>query len=87
MTGLMPLTLGLLSNGGHSSVMDDAISMASIFKLNGYKTYTFGKRHLRDSIDEGWDVKKDHAFKPDDDRQSDKLSRLCRGKRKIIGIL
>lgn len=67
MTGLMPRTLGLLSNGGHSSVMDDAVSMATIFKLNGYKTYAFGKRHLRNAIDQGWDVKKGHAFKADDD--------------------
>ena len=67
MTGLMPRTLGLLSNGGHSSVMDEAVSMASIFQQNGYKTFSFGKRHLRDAIDEGWDVKKDHAYKPDDD--------------------
>ena len=67
MTGLMPRTLGLLSNGGHSSVMDEAVSMASIFQLNGYKTFSFGKRHLSNAIDEGWDVKKDHAFKPDDD--------------------
>ena len=47
--------------------MDDAVSMATIFKLNNYNTYAFGKRHVTTSIDAGWDVKKDHAFKPDDD--------------------
>ncbi len=67
MTGLTLRTMGFLNNSGHSSVMDDAVSMASIFKLNGYRTYAFGKRHLRDAIDAGWDVKKDHAYKPDDD--------------------
>jgi len=67
MSGLMPRTMGLLTNGGNTSVMEDAVSMASIFKLNNYKTYAFGKRHLRSSIDAGWDVKKGHAFKPDDD--------------------
>lgn len=60
MTGLYPRTLGLLSNGGHNSVMEDAVSMASIFKSNGYSTYAFGKRHLKSSIDAGWDVQKSH---------------------------
>lgn len=67
LTGLMPRTLGLLSNGGHTSVMEDAVSMATIFKYNNYNTYSFGKRHVSSAIDEGWDVKKDHAFKPSDD--------------------
>ncbi len=67
MTGLMPRTLGLLSNPGRTSVMEEAVPMASIFRQNGYKTYAFGKRHLSSSVDSGWDVKKDHAYKPDDD--------------------
>ena len=67
LTGLMPRTLGLLSNDGHTSVMDDAVSMATIFKFNNYKTFTFGKRHVSSSIDAGWDVSKEHAFNPDDD--------------------
>jgi len=67
LSGLMPRTLGLLSNEGHTSVMEDAVSMAAILKLNHYNTYTFGKRHVSSSIDEGWDVKKDHAYKPNDD--------------------
>ena len=67
LTGLMPRTMGLLSNGGHTSVMEDAVSMATIFKLNNYTTYAFGKRHVSSSIDEGWDVKKDHQHKPTDD--------------------
>jgi arylsulfatase A-like enzyme len=67
MTGLKIRTMGFLNNSGHTSVMDDVVSMASIFKQNGYLTYAFGKRHLRAAIDEGWDVKKDHAYRPDDD--------------------
>ena len=67
MTGLNVRTMGFVNNGGHTSVMSDAVSMASIFKQNGYKTYAFGKRHLRDAIEEGWDVKKDHSYRPDDD--------------------
>jgi arylsulfatase len=60
MTGLYPRTLGLLSNGGHTSVMDDAVSMATLFQQNGYRSYAFGKRHLRGAIDRGWDVHKSH---------------------------
>lgn len=60
MTGLYPRTLGLLSNEGHTSVMEDAISMATIFKHNGYNTFAFGKRHLKSSIDAGWDVQRSY---------------------------
>ena len=67
MTGLSVRTMGFINNGGRTSVMDDAVSMASIFKQNGYKTYAFGKRHLRHAIDEGWDVKKGHGYNPNDD--------------------
>jgi arylsulfatase A-like enzyme len=62
MTGLYPRTLGLLSNEGQTSVMDEAMSMASIFRQNHYRTYAFGKRHLRSAVDEGWDVHKSHMF-------------------------
>lgn len=67
MTGLSVRTMGFINNGGHTSVMDEVVPMARIFQLNGYRTYAFGKRHLRDSIDTGWDVKKDHAYRPGDD--------------------
>ena len=67
MTGLAVRTMGFVNNGGHTSVMGEVVSMASIFKRNGYKTYAFGKRHLRDSIDAGWDVKKGHGYNQDDD--------------------
>ncbi len=67
LTGLMPRTLGLLHNIGHTSVMEDAVSMATVFKHNNYNTYAFGKRHVSSGIDAGWDVKKDHQYKPKDD--------------------
>jgi arylsulfatase A-like enzyme len=67
MAGLSVRTMGFLNNGGKTSVMNEAVSMATIFRQNGYRTYAFGKRHLRDSIGAGWDVKKDHAYRPDDD--------------------
>ncbi len=67
MTGLMPRTLGLLSNRGGTSVQKEAVSMATIFKHNGYATYAFGKRHTDYAIDEGWDIKKGHNAKPGED--------------------
>ena len=67
MTGLTVRTMGFVNNDGSTSVMDDAVSMASIFQQNGYKTYAFGKRHLRGAIDEGWDVKKGHSFNPEEE--------------------
>jgi arylsulfatase A-like enzyme len=60
MTGLYPRTLGVLSNGGATSVVNQSVSMATIFKHNQYRTYAFGKRHLRGGADEGWDVHKSH---------------------------
>ena len=67
MTGMMPRTLGVLENGDRNPVLDEVVSMASIFQYNGYKTFAFGKRHLDQAADKGWDIKKDHAFKPGDD--------------------
>lgn len=66
LTGLYPRTIGLLSNEGHTSVMDNATSMATIFKQNNYNTYAFGKRHVKGAIDKGWDIKKGHAYDPCD---------------------
>ena len=67
MTGLSVRTMGFVNNGGHTSVMEEVVPMAKIFRQNGYRTYAFGKRHLRDSIDAGWDVKKGHGYSPADD--------------------
>lgn len=64
MSGLYPRTLGMMDNNGTTSVIEDkAVSMATMFKENGYETYAFGKRHLRGSIDKGWDVIKADAVK------------------------
>lgn len=59
MTGLYPRTLGLMDNNEETSVTENATSLASIFRYNGYKTYAFGKRHLKGGADKGWDVRKE----------------------------
>lgn len=67
MTGLYPRTLGLMDNTEETSITDKATSLASIFKYNGYRTYAFGKRHLKGSGDHGWDIRKEvHPEKGDD---------------------
>ena len=60
MTGLYPRTLGLLSNGEKTKVMNEVVSLASLFKQNNYKTYAFGKRHTSGAVDAGWDVQRSH---------------------------
>lgn len=67
MTGMMPRTLGVLTNADRGHVVNEVTNMASIFQFNGYQTFAFGKRHLPQGADKGWDVKKDHSFKPGDD--------------------
>ncbi len=60
MTGLYPRTLGLLSNGEKSAVMDEVVSLATVFQQNNYNTYAFGKRHTSQAVDAGWDVQRSH---------------------------
>lgn len=60
MTGLYPRTLGLLSNSERTSVMNDAVTLATVFKQNNYRTYAFGKRHLYGGTDAGWDFQQGH---------------------------
>ena len=60
MTGINSRTLGLLTNSERTSVMKEVVSMATVFRNNGYRTYAFGKRHTHDAIDEGWDVVNSH---------------------------
>ena len=38
MTGLYSRTLGLLSNGEKTEVMNEVVSLATVFKQNNYKT-------------------------------------------------
>lgn len=60
MTGIYPRTLGLLSNSEKTSVMEEVVSLPSVLKQHGYATYAFGKRHTKQSVDAGWDVRKSH---------------------------
>lgn len=60
MSGLYPRTLGLLSNGEKTTVIKNAVSLASVLKKNGYATYAFGKRHTSGGIDSGWDIVHSH---------------------------
>jgi arylsulfatase A-like enzyme len=60
MTGIYPRTLGLLSNSEKTSVINEVVSLASIFKQNNYTTYAFGKRHTTAAVDAGWDFQQSH---------------------------
>jgi arylsulfatase A-like enzyme len=60
MTGLYPRTLGLLSNSERTSVMNEVVSMATLFQQNNYRTFAFGKRHTSAAVDAGWDVEQSH---------------------------
>lgn len=60
MTGLYSRTMGLLSNGEKTSVINNVVSLASCFQQNNYKTYAFGKRHTSGAADAGWDVQRSH---------------------------
>ncbi len=60
MSGLFSRTLGLLSNGEKTKVMNEVVSLATLFRQNNYKTYAFGKRHTSQAVDAGWDVQQSH---------------------------
>jgi arylsulfatase A-like enzyme len=60
MTGLYSRTMGLLSNGEKTSVINEVVSLASCFQQNNYKTYAFGKRHTTGAADAGWEVQCSH---------------------------
>jgi arylsulfatase len=60
MSGMYPRTLGLLSNSERTTIMKEVVSLASVFKQNGYNTFAYGKRHTYNAIDEGWDVHRSH---------------------------
>ncbi len=63
MTGLYPRRLGILHNPDKSKVADEVVSLQSIFKDNGYYTAAFGKRHLHQAADRGWDIHRSHIKK------------------------
>ncbi len=60
MTGIYPRTMGLLSNSERTTVMQEVVSMATVFNQNNYNTYAFGKRHTHGAVDAGWDVHRSH---------------------------
>ncbi len=60
MTGLYSRTMGLLSNGEKTSVINEVVSLATCLQQNNYKTFAFGKRHTTGAADAGWDVQRSH---------------------------
>ena len=60
MTGIYPRTLGLLSNSERTTVMEEVVPLAVLFKQNNYRTFAFGKRHTSLAVDNGWDVQRSH---------------------------
>lgn len=60
MTGIYSRTLGLLSNGERTNIMEGVISLASVFRQNNYHTFAFGKRHTSQAVDAGWEVHRSH---------------------------
>ena len=60
MSGIYPRTLGLLSNSEKTTVMDEVVSLPSVFRQNNYRTFAFGKRHTHGGVDAGWDVQQSH---------------------------
>jgi len=63
MTGLYPRRLGVLHNPDKSSVVDEVVSLQSVFKANGYHTTAIGKRHLVGAADFDWDHHRSHLRK------------------------
>ncbi len=60
MTGLYSRTMGLLSNSENTTVINEVVSLPTLFKQNNYKTFAFGKRHTTAAVDAGWDVHRSH---------------------------
>ncbi len=62
-TGLYPRRLGVLHNPDRTSVADEVVSLQSILKDNGYYTAAYGKRHIHQAADLGWDDHQSHIRK------------------------
>lgn len=60
MTGLYPRHLGILHNPDRTSLADEVVSLQSVFRGSGYYTAAFGKRHLKQAGDLGWDYHRSH---------------------------
>jgi arylsulfatase A-like enzyme len=63
MTGLYPRRLGILHNPDSTSVADEVVSLQSVLRDNDYYTAAFGKRHLKQAADLGWDNHRSHIRK------------------------
>lgn len=63
MTGVYPRRLGILHNPDNTSVAEEVVSLQSVLKENGYYTAAFGKRHLKQAGDMGWDEHRGHNSK------------------------
>lgn len=61
-SGLYPRTVGCFDNDDRSDVMKEVISLQKTFKINGYRTGAFGKRHIYSAVDDGWDEKAGHQY-------------------------
>ena len=57
-----------MGNSDRSPVMETAVSLPSMLQANGYTTAAFGKRHLHQGCDRGWDIHASHLVResPDD---------------------
>ncbi len=62
-SGLYPRTLGCLTNGDRSPILDRVIPMQEAFRRAGYATAAFGKRHLAGACDSGWEIAASHMHK------------------------
>lgn len=62
-SGRRPRELGVYTNeDSNSPALDQAVSLQSTFRQNGYRTAAFGKRHLHGGCDEGWDIAASHLI-------------------------
>lgn len=62
-SGLYPRTSNIFNNESDTSALKNAVSMQSVFKNAGYVTAAFGKRHLHEGADKGWDIVASHHVK------------------------
>jgi len=55
-SGLYPRTLGMRTNEDRTPVMDEVVNLPTALRQSGYRTASFGKRHLHGACDGGWDL-------------------------------
>lgn len=59
-SGLYPRTLGCLANGDRTPAMASVVPLQQALRAGGYHTAAFGKRHLYQGCDSGWDQAVSH---------------------------